>query len=82
MNSHPFQERSVEWILNDHRISRPRPRPRLPSPGKGTLALLIGPTGAGKSTLLRLFIHNLSKNRYRPVYLHFNGIPSSSLLRN
>jgi len=41
----------------------------------------MGQTGVGKSTLLRLFIQNLSKNRYRPVYLHFTGISSSALLR-
>ncbi len=81
MNSHPFQERPpVEWILNDHRISQSLARLDYFAQ-QGTLALLIGPTGTGKSTLLRLFIHNLSKNRYRPVYLHFTGIPSSSLLR-
>jgi general secretion pathway protein A len=45
------------------------------------MALLIGETGVGKSTLLRLFIQNLSKNRCRPLYLHFTGIPSSGLLR-
>jgi general secretion pathway protein A len=81
MNSHPFQERPpVEWILNDNRISQSLARLDYFAQ-QGTLALIIGPTGAGKSTLLRLFIHNLSKNRYRPVYLHFTGIPSSSLLR-
>jgi len=81
MNGHPFQERPpVEWILNDNRISQSLARLEYFA-RQGTLALVIGQTGVGKSTLLRLFIQNLSKNRYRPLYLHFTGIPSSGLLR-
>lgn len=81
MNDHPFQERPpVEWILNDHRISESLARLDYFAQ-QGTLALLVGQTGVGKSTLLRLFIQNLSKNRYRPIYLHFTGIPSAGLLR-
>lgn len=81
MNDHPFQERPpVEWILNDHRISESLARLDYFAQ-QGTLALLVGQTGVGKSTLLRLFIQNLSKNRYRPLYLHFTGIPSAGLLR-
>jgi general secretion pathway protein A len=81
MNAHPFQERPpVEWILNDNRISQSLARLDYFA-GQGTLALVIGQTGVGKSTLLRLFIQNLAKNRYRPIYLHFTGIPSSGLLR-
>lgn len=81
MNDHPFQERPpVEWILNDNRICESLARLDYFAQ-QGTLALLIGQTGVGKSTLLRLFIQNLSKNRYRPLYLHFTGIPSAGLLR-
>jgi general secretion pathway protein A len=81
MSGHPFQESPpIEWILNDHRISQSLARLEYFS-RHGTLALVIGQTGVGKSTLLRLFIENLSKNRYRPVYLHFTGINSSALLR-
>lgn len=81
MNDHPFQERPpVEWILNDNRISQSLARLDYFA-AQGTLALVIGQTGVGKSTLLRLFIQNIGKNRYRPVYLHFTGIPSSGLLR-
>ena len=81
LNDHPFQERPpVEWILNDNRISQSLARLDYFA-SQGTLALVIGQTGVGKSTLLRLFIQNLAKNRYRPVYLHFTGIPSSGLLR-
>jgi general secretion pathway protein A len=70
----------MEWILNDHRISQALARLEYFSQ-QGALALVIGQTGVGKSTLLRLFIQKLSKNRYRPVYLHFTGINSSALLR-
>ncbi len=81
MNDHPFQERPpVEWILKDNRISQSLARLDYFA-REGSLALVIGQTGVGKSTLLRLFIQNLSKNRYRPLYLHFTGIPSSGLLR-
>lgn len=81
MNGHPFQERPpMEWILNDNRISQSLARLDYFAQ-QGTLALVIGQTGVGKSTLLRLFMQNLSKNRYRPLYLHFTGIPSSALLR-
>jgi len=81
MNDHPFQERPpVEWILKDDRISEALARLDYFT-HQGTLALLIGQTGVGKSTLLRLFIQNLSRNRYRPLYLHFTGVPSSGLLR-
>jgi len=81
MTGHPFQESPpIEWILNDHRISQSLARLEYFS-RQGTLALVIGQTGVGKSTLLRLFIQKLSKNRYRPLYLHFTGINSNALLR-
>lgn len=81
MSGLPFQERPpMEWILNDNRISQSLARLEYFSQ-QGNLALVIGQTGVGKSTLLRLFIQKLSKNRYRPIYLHFTGIPSSALLR-
>jgi general secretion pathway protein A len=81
MNDHPFQERPpLEWILSDTRVAQSLARLQYFSQ-QGTVALVIGQTGVGKSTLLRLFIQNLSKNRYRPLYLHFTGIPSSGLFR-
>ncbi len=81
MTAHPFQERPpVEWVLNDNRISESLARLDYFAQ-QGTLALVIGQTGVGKSTLLRLFIQNLSRNRYRPLYLHFTGVPSAGLLR-
>jgi len=81
MSGHPFQESPpIEWILKDPRISQSLARLEYFSQ-QGTLALVIGQTGVGKSTLLRLFIQKLSRNRYRPVYLHFTGINSTALLR-
>ncbi|MGC8561350.1 MAG: ExeA family protein [Phycisphaerae bacterium] len=81
MSGHPFQERPpIEWIRTDDRISQSLARLEYFSQ-QGTLALVIGQTGVGKSTLLRVFIQNLSKNRFRPVYVHFTGIKSSALLR-
>lgn len=81
MSGHPFQERPpMEWVLADDRISRALARLEYFAQ-QGGIALVIGQTGVGKSTLLRRFMENLSKNRYRPVYLHFTGIPSSALLR-
>jgi general secretion pathway protein A len=81
MSGHPFQERPpMEWLLNDDRIAQSLARLDYFSQ-QGTLALVVGQTGVGKSTLLRLFIQRLSKNRYRPVYIHFTGVNSRSLLR-
>lgn len=81
MNAHPFNERPpIEWILKDHRIAQGLARLNYFTQ-QGTIALLIGQTGVGKSSLLRLFIHSLSKNRYRPLYLHFADLNPSALLR-
>jgi general secretion pathway protein A len=35
----------------------------------------------GKSSLIRLFLHSLSANRYRPVYLHLTHLNANALLR-
>jgi len=81
MSGHPFQERPpMDWIQADERISQALARLEYFSQ-QGAIALVIGQTGVGKSTLLRRFMESLSRNRYRPVYLHFTGIPSSALLR-
>jgi general secretion pathway protein A len=81
INDHPFQERPpIDWVLKDHRISESLARLEYFAK-QGALALVIGQTGLGKSTLLRVFIQTLSKNRYRPLYLHFTGVSSSALLR-
>lgn len=81
MSAHPFQESPpLDWILNDDRFSQSLARLEYFS-SQGSLALVIGQTGVGKSTLLRVFIQSLSKNRYRPVYLHHSGIQPAAILR-
>lgn len=81
LSRQPFQERPpVDWILNDRRFAQSLARLEYFA-NQGTLALVLGQTGVGKSTLLRIFIQNLSRNRFRPVYLHFTGIGSNALLR-
>lgn len=81
MSAHPFQESPpLDWILNDDRFSQSLARLEYFS-NQGSLALVIGQTGVGKSTLLRLFIQSLSKNRYRPVYIHHSGINPAAILR-
>ena len=47
----------------------------------GTLGVITGQTGVGKSCLLKLFFHNLSINRYKPLYLHLTGVNSVGLLK-
>jgi len=47
----------------------------------GTLGVLVGQTGVGKSCLLKLLFHNLSRNRYRALYLHLTGVNSVGLLK-
>lgn len=81
MTQHPFLEYPpMEWIIKDSRFSQFLARLEYFSL-QATLALVIGQTGLGKSTLLRAFIHKLSRNRFRPVYLHLTGITPSGLLR-
>jgi len=81
MTAHPFQERPpIEWVLGDQRFAQALARLQYFS-GQGTLALVTGQTGVGKSTLPRLFIQSLSKNRFRPIYLHFTGISSIAFPR-
>jgi general secretion pathway protein A len=81
MSDHPFQERPpMEWILKDQRISQALARLEYFSL-QGNVALIIGHTGVGKSSLLRVFIHNLSKNRFRPLYLHLTSTTPCALLR-
>lgn len=81
MSDHPFQERPpMEWILKDQRFSQALARLEYFSL-QGNVALIIGHTGVGKSSLLRVFIQNLSRNRFRPLYLHLTSTTPSALLR-
>ena len=47
----------------------------------GTAALLTGPTGAGKSSLVKLFLHGLSRHRFRPLYLDLGSVGAGGMLR-
>lgn len=70
MTQHPFTEHPpIEWLLTDERFSEGLARLDY-FVREGLIALVLGQTGIGKSSLLRLFIHALSKNRCRPLYLH------------
>lgn len=81
LSVHPFQESPpISWILKDHRLSRSLAGLDYFS-RQGNFALVMGQTGVGKSSLLRVFIQNLSKNRFRPIYLHLTGISPNALLR-
>ena len=81
MSIHPFLENPpIQCLLKDHRFARSLAGLEYFS-RQGTFALVMGQTGVGKSTLLRVFIQNLSKNRFRPIYIHLTGISSKALLR-
>jgi len=81
MTYHPFGERPAQdRIFRDDRMERALARLDYLA-DEGTIALVTGATGVGKSTLLRLFIHSLSRNRYRPAYIHLTPIRPTSMLR-
>lgn len=81
MTQNPFAEHPpLEWLQKDERIAQGLARLEYLAKD-GLLALVLGQTGVGKSSLLRLFIHALSKNRYRPVYLHLTHLNARGLLR-
>jgi general secretion pathway protein A len=81
MTQHPFTEHPpIEWLLMDERFSEGLARLDY-FVREGLIALVLGQTGIGKSSLLRLFIHALSKNRCRPLYLHLTHLNARGLLR-
>ncbi len=81
MKTHPFTEPApLDMILQDQRISEALARLDYLAT-QGTIGLLTGPAGVGKSSVLRLFLHGLSANRYRPVYLHLTHVNANALLR-
>jgi len=81
MNHHPFVEQPcVDNICKDERITQGLARLEY-FLTQGVIALILGQTGVGKSSLLRLFLHSLSRNRIRPIYLHLTNITAKGLLR-
>ena len=81
LKAQPFVEHlPSERLQKDDRITQGLARLKYFAEA-GTIALLTGQTGVGKSSLLRLFFGSLSRNRYRPVYLHLTNVKSTGLLK-
>ena len=81
MDMHPFVEQPcADKLCKDERITQGLARLDY-FLVQGQLALILGQTGVGKSSLLRLFLHSLSRNRIRPIYLHLTNITAKGLLR-
>jgi len=81
MAHRPFCERPpVEHLLRDDRIAQGLARLEYLL-HQETLGLLTGPTGVGKSSLIKLFLQSISRNRYRPVYLHLTHLSTSGFLK-
>jgi general secretion pathway protein A len=77
----PFLERTpVEHLQRDERVREGLARLEYFAQA-GTAALLTGPTGAGKSSLVKLFLHGLSRHRFRPIYLDLGSVGAGGLLR-
>ena len=77
----PFLERTpVEHLQRDERVREGLARLEYFAQA-GTAALLTGPTGAGKSSLVKLFLHGLSRHRFRPLYLDLGSVGAGGLLR-
>jgi general secretion pathway protein A len=81
MNVYPFIEQpGVDQLCKDERITQGLARLDY-FLTQGVIALLLGQTGVGKSSLIRLFLHSLSRNRIKPIYLHLSNITAKGLLR-
>lgn len=81
LNRQPFLERTpVEHLQRDERVREGLARLEYFAQA-GTAALLTGPTGAGKSSLVKLFLHTLSRHRFRPLYLDLGSVGAGALLR-
>jgi len=81
MTAHPFSETTpVDRILRDERIAEGLARLEYLAK-QGTIGLVTGQTGVGKSSLIRVFIHSLSLNRHRPLYIHLTHLNANALLR-
>jgi general secretion pathway protein A len=81
LSRQPFLERTpVEHLQRDERVREGLARLEYFAQA-GTAALLTGPTGAGKSSLVKLFLHGLSRHRFRPLYLDLGSVGAGALLR-
>lgn len=81
MTLRPFGERpSLQQLQRDDRVAQGLARLQFLLEEE-TLGLLTGPTGVGKSSLIKLFLHSLSRNRYRPLYLHLTHVSASAFLK-
>jgi general secretion pathway protein A len=81
MTTHPFTEGTApERLLQDERMSQGLARLKYFAEA-GALALVTGTTGVGKTSLVRLFLHALSKHRYRPVYVYLTHVNPVGLLK-
>jgi general secretion pathway protein A len=81
LHSHPFVENPpIEWLLRDEHTDRVLAGLEFFTQ-QGAIALIIGQTGLGKSSLLRLFLNDLSHNRYQTLYLHLTPLNANSFLR-
>ncbi|MDZ7762230.1 MAG: AAA family ATPase [Desulfovermiculus sp.] len=81
MDTYPFAEQPcVDQLCKDERITQGLARLEY-FLTQGVIALLLGQTGVGKSSLIRLFLHSLSRNRIKPIYLHLTNITAKGLLR-
>jgi len=80
MTEQPFAERiPVKQILKHDRLTQGLARLQY-MVCQGTIALITGMTGVGKSVLIKLFLENLPKNQYLPVYIHFTHIKATGFL--
>ena len=81
LKAQPFVERlSPERIIRDKRMQEGLARLTY-TVEAANAGVLIGQTGVGKSCLLKLFLHTLSRNRYKPIYLNLTHVNGVGLLR-
>lgn len=81
MQSQPFTENvSIEQIYRDDRMTQGLARLQYMA-SQTTIALIQGQTGVGKSVLIKLLLSSLPENYYKPIYIFFTNIKSSSLLK-
>lgn len=80
MTAQPFTERvALNQIQRDERMIQGVSRLKYMAL-QGTIALITGQTGSGKSTLIKLFLSELGRNQYLPVYIHFSHVKATGLL--